>query len=66
MQTRVGAMKAATTNKDKHGKDFYTRIGSLGGKVKSPLKGFGSDRSRAAEAGRKGGSAKKKPRTSNE
>jgi len=26
MQTHVGAMKAATTNKDKHGKDFYTRI----------------------------------------
>ena len=43
MQTHVEAMKAAITNKDKHGKDFYTRIGSLGGKVKSPLKGFGKN-----------------------
>lgn len=30
--TREGGRKAAMTNKQKHGKDFYSRIGHKGGK----------------------------------
>ena len=33
--------------------------GSLGGKLHHPNKGFGADRERAREAGRKGGSTRK-------
>ncbi len=28
----IGGIKAAATNKDRHGKDFYARIGAVGGK----------------------------------
>lgn len=49
------AKKAAASNKKKYGSDFYTRIGKLGGSHKHPLKGFGSDHDKAAEAGRLGG-----------
>ena len=40
--TKAGGLKAAQTNKDIHGADFYQRVGSKGGKVKSPTKGFGT------------------------
>lgn len=30
--TKAGGLKAAVTNKAKHGKDFYAKIGKLGGK----------------------------------
>ena len=53
--TVSGGIIAAETNKEKHGKDFYRRIGQKGGKVKNSNKGFGSNRERAKEAGRIGG-----------
>lgn len=64
--TKQGGLAAAATNKAKFGEDFYSKIGSEGGKVKSPSKGFGTDnRTRiqkmlgkpklAQTAGRKGG-----------
>jgi general stress protein YciG len=56
----VGGKKAAETNKKRQGKDFYKRIGALGGPATNPLKGFGSDRKRAAEAGRKAGKISKR------
>lgn len=31
--TIAGGKRAATTNKIRHGKDFYARIGSMGGKL---------------------------------
>lgn len=31
--TRKGGLKAANTNKEKHGKDFYKEIGRKGGKA---------------------------------
>lgn len=52
--TKAGGLKCAATNKLKHGEDFYKRIGSKGGKVKNPNKGFGSNHERAVAAGHKG------------
>lgn len=52
--TKSGGLKCAATNKLKHGEDFYKRIGAIGGKVKNPNKGFGSNHERAVAAGYKG------------
>ena len=52
--TIKGGKKASATNKERHGSDFYTRIGSKGGKWCGP-KGFALDPERAKTAGRKGG-----------
>lgn len=61
--TKEGGLKAAKTNKEKHGKDFYARIGALGGK-KGKTGGYASElvgadgltgRERARIAGRIGG-----------
>lgn len=35
--------------------DFYKKIGALGGAAKWPTKGFGGDKQRASNAGKKGG-----------
>lgn len=66
-----GGKKAAITNSDKYGADFYARVGALGGKAKNPLKGFGTDKRTlrermmgmpklAAVAGKKGGTISKR------
>lgn len=61
--TIEGGKKASATNKEKHGSDFYKRIGQIGGK-KSTTGGFASIKvgldgltglDRAKIAGRKGG-----------
>lgn len=52
--TKIGGVKAAATNKKKWGKDFYKRIGALGGQ-KSKGGGFAANPELAREAGRKGG-----------
>lgn len=61
--TKAGGMKAALTNKSRHGSDFYARIGAVGGK-KGDTGGFASDavgtdgltgRERARIAGARGG-----------
>ncbi len=52
--TKDGGRKAAATNKAKYGKDFYARIGQMGGKL-GRTGGFYADRELAREAGRKGG-----------
>lgn len=61
--TKAGAAKAAITNRLKHGKDFYQRIGRMGGKCSS-TGGFASLKigqdgltglQRAKLAGAKGG-----------
>lgn len=52
--TKAGGMKAAATNKARHGKEFYARIGAKGGK-KGTTGGFYANRDLAREAGRKGG-----------
>ena len=52
--TTEGGLAAAATNKKKHGKDFYARIGALGGK-NGHTGGFYANRALASEAGTKGG-----------
>ena len=59
----IGGLKSAITNKQRHGSDFYKRMGQVGGK-RSNNGGFGSDKvgadgltgqQRACVAGRIGG-----------
>jgi len=52
--TRVGGEKAAKTNKQRYGAEFYERIGHLGGKT-STGGGFAKDPELARRAGRLGG-----------
>ena len=52
--TIEGGKAAAATNKSKYGKDFYARIGAIGGK-KSRTGGFYANRELARTAGAKGG-----------
>ena len=52
--TVTGGKKAADTNKEKYGKDFYARIGAVGGK-KGTTGGFAANRELARIAGAKGG-----------
>lgn len=66
--TKTGGAKAAETNKKKHGKDFYARIGRMGGK-NGHTGGFASEKvgddgltgyERAKVAGSKGGAISKR------
>ena len=52
--TKEGGLKAAVTNKIKHGKDFYAEIGRKGGK-NGHTGGFASNPELAKIAGRIGG-----------
>jgi uncharacterized protein len=52
--TKDGGRKAASTNKTKYGKDFYARIGQMGGKM-GRTGGFYANRELAREAGARGG-----------
>lgn len=52
--TKAGGLKAAQTNKARHGEDFYARAGAIGGKISS-TGGFYANRELARTAGRKGG-----------
>lgn len=54
-----GGQKAAQTNKERYGNEFYVKIGSAGGK-KSRGGGFAANPNLAREAGRKGGKASRK------
>lgn len=52
---RLGGLKAAETNKLKHGKDFYARIGRIGGK-NGHTGGFAAmSPAKVSECGRIGG-----------
>lgn len=57
--TREGGLKAAKTNLERNGKDFYSRIGSQGGK-NGHTGGFAANPALAREAGRKGGKKSKR------
>ena len=52
--TKIGGMKAAITNKEKQGKDFYKRIGAKGGR-NGHTGGFYNNPELARRAGRIGG-----------
>lgn len=58
--TLTGGKNAAKTNKERHGKDFYAKIGRKGGSVKG-IKGFAAmPREKAVAAGRVGGMKSKR------
>ena len=52
--TKAGGLKAAATNKIRHGEDFYARIGSKGGS-NGHTGGFAANPALAKIAGAKGG-----------
>lgn len=52
--TKAGGVKAAATNKTRHGSDFYAKIGAKGG-MKGTTGGFAANRELARIAGAKGG-----------
>lgn len=53
--TKAGGMKAAATNKQRYGDDFYCRIGKKGG-ANGHTGGFAANQELARIAGKKGGS----------
>lgn len=52
--TKAGGLKASQTNRERHGEDFYARIGKKGGE-NGHTGGFAADHALARAAGRKGG-----------
>jgi general stress protein YciG len=52
--TKIGGARAAQTNKERHGADFYKKIGQRGGR-NGNTGGFAADRELASRAGRLGG-----------
>ncbi|MBP7834980.1 hypothetical protein KA025_02740 [Candidatus Saccharibacteria bacterium] len=60
--TVTGGKAAASTNKTRHGADFYAKIGAKGGK-KGKTGGFFANRELAREAGRKGGRISRRTKT---
>ena len=59
--TKQGGLKAAATNKEKYGKDFYRNIGRQGGRAGN-TGGFYGNSKRAKEAGAIGGRIGKRGR----
>lgn len=57
--TKEGGKRAAGTNKDKYGEDFYKRIGEIGGR-NGRTGGFYANRELASLAGQKGGRISRK------
>lgn len=52
--TKAGGLAARNTNYERHGKDFYRKIGARGG-LATGKKGFAANPELAREAGKKGG-----------
>lgn len=52
--TKAGGLKTARTNLERHGSDFYARIGAKGGR-NGHTGGFAANPELARIAGRKGG-----------
>nr|DAP76177.1 MAG TPA: Small hydrophilic plant seed protein [Caudoviricetes sp.] len=53
-ETKAGGLKAAATNIERYGKDFYKEMGRKGGEV-GKTGGFAANRELAKRAGRIGG-----------
>ena len=56
---KIGGMKAAKTNKERHGEDFYARIGARGGR-NGHTGGFAANPKLAREMGKKAGHISKR------
>ena len=63
--TKIGGLKAAKTNKQRYGANFYEHIGRAGGTI-SRGGGFAKNRALAVEAGRKGGQASRRRKAEQE
>ncbi|HSX41266.1 MAG TPA: KGG domain-containing protein [Candidatus Saccharimonadales bacterium] len=63
--TKYGGVKAAQTNKQRYGMNFYMTIGAMGGR-KSRGGGFAKNPDLARAAGRKGGMASRRRKASSE
>ena len=61
--TKDGGRKAAATNKAKYGKDFYARIGKMGGQL-GHTGGFYVNRDLARKAGQMGGRISRRTKAS--
>ena len=59
MAKLTSIQQAVETTKQRYGKDFYSKIGTIGGKKKVP-KGFAVNIELARQAGRKGGKISKR------
>jgi general stress protein YciG len=59
--TTRGGRKAAQKNKKRYGKDFYAKIGAIGGK-KGHTGGFAANRELARIAGARGGRVSRRNR----
>ena len=57
--TKLGGIRAAQTNKQRYGANFYEVIGKAGGTI-SRGGGFAKNRALAVEAGRRGGQASRR------
>lgn len=57
--TRIGGLKAAATNRERHGDDFYAKIGRRGGKL-GHTGGFAANPALARIAGAIGGRKSKR------
>ena len=57
--TKIGGLRAAETNKNKYGEDFYVKMGKKGGLAQVP-KGFSMNIKLARKAGKKGGKTSKR------
>jgi general stress protein YciG len=60
--TKEGGGKAAQRNKERHGDDFYKRIGSKGGR-KGTTGGFWANRELARRAGKIGGTISRRTKS---
>ena len=63
--SKEGGLKAAQTNKLKHGSDFYANIGKIGGQ-KGRGHTFAHGKISASEAGKKGGTISRRGKATNE
>ncbi len=61
--TKAGGVKAAETNKKKHGADFYAKIGAKGGTL-GTTGGFYANRELARKAGALGGKISRRTKKS--
>lgn len=62
--TKAGGKKAAITNRQNHGSDFYARIGAIGGR-NGHTGGFASNPELAKRAGAIGGRKSKRGKAKN-
>lgn len=54
-RTPESHQEATKTFEDRYGKDFWSKMGTKGGKAKNPRKGFGSNPALAREMGKRRG-----------